>query len=79
MADENNNGGGGTDMTATNQKLDDIAKILAGDNERLFKDVAVRLYSNTNFSLTNKSAAQIADEAIERAAIFVQRMTAALS
>ena len=68
-------GGASTiDLTETNQKLDEIAKALAGDPKKLVKEIAIRLYANSEFDRSGKSAAQLADVAIERAKILVTKL-----
>ena len=76
---ENATGGGaagtaGTDMTETNAKLDEIAKALVGDPKNLVKEIAIKLYANSDFDRSGKSAAQLADAAIERAKILVAKL-----
>ena len=71
-------GGGGTvvniDLTEVSQKLDEIVKALAGDHKNLVKEIAIRLYANSEFDRSGKSAAQLADAAIERAKILVTKL-----
>lgn len=79
MGEGNNGAAGGTDMTITNEKLEKIAQTLSGDAKSLCKDIAIKLYTNNNFSLGNKSASQYADEAIENALIFINKLLPILS
>lgn len=78
MAEETAAGGAGgateIDLTETNQKLDEIVKALAGDPKNLVKEIAIRLYANSEFDRSGKSAAQLADAAIERAKILVTKL-----
>ena len=77
MAEETTAGAGGSteiDLTETNQKLDEIVKALAGDPKNLVKEIAIRLYANSEFDRSGKSAAQLADAAIERAKILVTKL-----
>lgn len=77
MAEIAAGGAGGAsmvDLTETNQKLDEIAKALAGDPKKLVKEIAIRLYANSEFDRSGKSAAQLADVAIERAKILVTKL-----
>lgn len=77
MAEETAVGTGGAteiDLTETNQKLDEIVKALAGDPKNLVKEIAIRLYANSEFDRSGKSAAQLADAAIERAKILVTKL-----
>ena len=71
-------GGGGAvvniDLTEVSQKLDEIVKALAEDNKNLVKEIAIRLYANSEFDRSGKSAAQLADAAIERAKILVTKL-----
>lgn len=73
-----NAGGGGAvvniDLTEISQKLDEIAKVLAGDPKNLVKEIAIKLYANSEFDKSGKSAAQLADAAIERAKILVTKL-----
>ena len=62
------------DLTETNQKLDEIVKALAGDPKQLVKEIAIKLYANSEFDKSGKSAAQLADAAIERAKILVTKL-----
>ena len=71
--------GASIDMGPTNEALGKIADALSGDAKKFFKEVAMRLFANSDFEHSSKSAAQIADEAIERAAIFASKLDAALS
>lgn len=77
MAETTAGGAGGAstiDLTETNQKLDEIAKALAGDPKKLVKEIAIKLYANSEFDKSGKSAAQLADAAIERAKILVAKL-----
>ena len=77
MAEETAAGAGGAteiDLTETNQKLDEIVKALAGDPKNLVKEIAIRLYANSEFDRSGKSAVQLADAAIERAKILVTKL-----
>lgn len=74
MADTNSGGGGGTDMTETNAKLEEIAKALSGDEKTIVKDVAIRLFSNTEFNISGISAQQAANNAVERALVLVSKL-----
>ena len=77
MAEGTAAGAGGAneiDFTETNQKLDEIVKALAGDPKNLVKEIAIRLYANSEFDRSGKSAAQLADAAIERAKILVTKL-----
>ena len=77
MAETTAAGTGGAseiDLTETNQKLDEIAKALAGDPKNLVKEIAIKLYANSEFDRSGKSAAQLADAAIERAKILVAKL-----
>ena len=71
-------GGGGAvvniDLTEVSQKLDEIVKALAEDHKNLVKEIAIRLYANSEFDRSGKSAAQLADAAIERAKILVTKL-----
>lgn len=67
-------GASGVDLTETNQKLDEIVKALTGDPANMMKDIAIRLYANSDFDHTSKSAAQLADAAIERAKILASKL-----
>jgi hypothetical protein len=73
-----NAGGGGAvvniDLTEISQKLDEIAKVLAGDPKKLVKEIAIKLYANSEFDKSGKSAVQLADAAIERAKILVAKL-----
>jgi hypothetical protein len=73
-----NAGGGGAvvniDLTEISQKLDEIAKVLAGDPKKLVKEIAIKLYANSEFDKSGKSAVQLADAAIERAKILVTKL-----
>ena len=75
MADTNSGGGGGgTDMTETNAKLEEIAKALSGDEKTIVKDLAIRLFANTEFNISGISAQQAANNAVERALILVSKL-----
>ena len=77
MAEGTAAGAGGAneiDLAETNQKLDEIVKALAGDPKNLVKEIAIRLYANSEFDRSGKSAAQLADAAIERAMILVTKL-----
>lgn len=77
MAETTAGGAGGVsqiDLTETNQKLDEIVKALAGDPKKLVKEIAIKLYANSEFDKSGKSAAQLADAAIERAKILVAKL-----
>lgn len=78
MADNATSGGAigaaGTDMTETNAKLEEIAKALTGDEKKLVQDIAIKLYANSDFDRSGKSAQQIASTAIERAMILVSKL-----
>ena len=77
MAEETTAGAGGAteiDLTETNQKLDEIVKALAGDPKNLVKEIAIKLYANSEFDRSGKSAVQLADAAIERAKILVAKL-----
>ena len=77
MAEGTAAGAGGAneiDLAETNQKLDEIVKALAGDPKNLVKEIAIRLYANSEFDRSGKSAAQLADAAIERAKILVTKL-----
>ena len=61
-------GGGGAvvniDLTEVSQKLDEISQTLKGDNKKVIQDIAIRLYANSEFERSGKSAAQLADAAM---------------
>ena len=71
-------GGGGTvvniDLTEVSQKLDEISQTLKGDNKKVIQDIAIRLYANSEFERSGKSAAQLADAAIEHATILAKKL-----
>ena len=77
MAETTAGGAGGAsqiDLTETNQKLDEIVKALAEDHKNLVKEIAIKLYANSEFDKSGKSAVQLADAAIERAKILVTKL-----
>ncbi len=63
------------DLTETNQKLDQIIKALNNDPKKMIQDIAIRLYVNSDFDHTSKSASQLADAAIERAKILATKLS----
>ena len=64
-------GGASIDMTPVN----DIVKILKGEEQKsLIIDIATKLYANSDFDRSGKSAAQLADAAIERAMILASKL-----
>lgn len=62
------------DMSGVEAALNKIADALAGDPEKMLKDIAIRLYANSDFDHTSKSASQLADAAIERAKILITKL-----
>jgi len=74
MAETTAGGTSEIDLTEINQKIDEIVKALTGDPKYLVKEIAIRLYVNSEFDKPGKSAAQLADAAIERAKILVTKL-----
>ena len=74
MAETTAGGTSEIDLTEINQKIDEIVKALTGDPKYLVKEIAIRLYVNSEFDRSGKSAAQLADAAIERAKILVTKL-----
>lgn len=70
MAEESSGGTVVIDMSPVNE----IAQILKGDNKKIIQEIAIRLYANSEFDRSGKSAAQLADAAIERAAILANKL-----
>lgn len=73
MADEAG-GGGGAVVNIDMSPVSEIAQILKGDNKKIIQDIAIKLYANSEFDKSGKSAAQLADAAIERAAILANKL-----
>ena len=64
-------GGASIDMTPVTE----ISKILKGEDQKaLVMDIATKLYANSDFDRSGKSAAQLADAAIERAMILASKL-----
>ena len=64
----------------TNDRLDEICKTLKRIGnlielypEHVMRDIAIKLYSNSNFNI-GKPASELADAAIERAKIFTTKL-----
>jgi hypothetical protein len=69
--------GGGT--TVINIDLNPLVEAIKGDGQKIFQETAMRLFANSNFEINqSKSPAQIAQEAINRAAIFTVEFNNAL-
>ena len=62
------------DLSGTEAALSKIADTLSGDEKKMLKDIAIRLYANSDFDHTSKSASQLADIAIERAMILISKL-----
>ena len=54
--------------------VSEIVKILKGDSKKIIQDIAIKLYANSEFDKSGKSAAQLADAAIERAVILAKKL-----
>lgn len=67
-------GEGGAVVNIDMTPVEEIAKLLKGDPESMLKDIAIRLYANSDFDHSSKSASQIADAAIERAKILLAKL-----
>jgi hypothetical protein len=62
------------DLSGTENALNKIVETLSGDEKTMLKEIAIRLYANSDFEHTSKSAAQLADVAIERAMILASKL-----
>jgi len=67
-------GEGGAVVNIDMSPVEEIAKLLKGDPESMLKDIAIRLYANSDFDHTSKSASQIADACIERAKVLLTKL-----
>jgi len=66
---------GGTSINIDMTPVNDIVKILKGEEQKsLIIDIAAKLYANSDFDRSGKSAAQLADAAIERAMILASKL-----
>ena len=54
--------------------VSEIVKVLKGDSKKIIQDIAIKLYANSEFDKSGKSAAQLADAAIERAVILAKKL-----
>ena len=71
MPEEAGGSGASIDMTPVTE----ISKILKGEDQKaLVMDIATKLYANSDFDRSGKSAAQLADAAIERAMILASKL-----
>ena len=62
------------DLSGTEAALSKIADALSGDEKKMLKDIAIRLYANSEFDKSGKSAQQLANDAIERAMILISKL-----
>lgn len=62
------------DLSGTEEALKKIADALSGDEKTLLKDIAIRLYANSEFDKSGKSAQQLANDAVERAMILMSKL-----
>ena len=66
---------GGASVNIDMTPVNDIVKILKGEEQKsLIIDIATKLYANSDFDRSGKSAAQLADAAIERAMILASKL-----
>ena len=59
------------DLSTVESELKNLNQVLSGDEKTMIKNIAINLYCNVNFDEANKSAYQIANDAISRAIILV--------
>ena len=72
MADEANNGSGGAaavDLTELVGELKNIEKGLSKSSKNIIRDIAIKLYTNTNFSASAYSPIIIAQQCVQNAMI----------
>lgn len=62
------------DIAALNSKLDELIKFLGDDSNALTRDIAIKLFVNTNFDVSGKSPYQVAQDAIGKAKILVSSL-----
>ena len=51
-----------------------IEKALTRDEKYLLQDIAIRLFANSEFDKSGKSAQQLANDAVERARILLSKL-----
>lgn len=59
------------DIDKLSNKIDELSKILSGDKNTVIKDIAIKLYANTNFESVGKSPYQVAQDAVGKAQTLV--------
>ena len=72
MADTAEGGGGAAPVV--NIDVSGIEKALTRDEKYLLQDIAIRLFANSEFDKSGKSAQQLANDAVERARILLSKL-----
>ncbi len=66
--------GGGAVAPVVNIDVSGIEKALTRDEKYLLQDIAIRLFANSEFDKSGKSAQQLANDAVERARILLSKL-----
>lgn len=74
MADTAEGGGAAPVVNIDTSGIAAAIEKLVGDEKKTFTEIAIRLYANSEFDKSGKSAQQLANDAIERAMILMSKL-----